>query len=117
MHTSRGLATCILSLLLLLPARPPACLPACLPVGCLLLQGIRMCKYLFPPLVWLVDRTPGLRGRGLGLRLPSPLLRYITFKLTQVCEWGEWCVVTAKVARAGGWVADWKEEPGRSEQS
>ena len=64
------------------------CLPACLPVWCFLLQGIRLCKYIFPPLVWLVDRTPGLRGRGLGLRLPSPLLRYVTFKLTQVGESG-----------------------------
>jgi hypothetical protein len=34
--------------------------------------------------VWVVDRLPGLKGRGLGLRLPSPLLRYIAFKFTMV---------------------------------
>lgn len=45
-------------------------------------------KYLFPPLVRLVDRTPLLRGHGLGMRLPSPLLRYITFKFSKV----GWCV-------------------------
>lgn len=57
-------------------------------------QGMALFKYLFPPLVWLVDRTPFLRGHGLGMRLPSPLLRYITFKFSMVgwllgssCSW------------------------------
>ena len=51
------------------------------------LQGLIPCKYLLPPLTWLLDRTPGLRGRGIGLRLPSPLLRYLAFKLTQARRW------------------------------
>ncbi|KAI7841938.1 hypothetical protein COHA_004465 [Chlorella ohadii] len=45
--------------------------------------GMLPFKYLFPPLVWLVDRIPLLRGHGLGMRLPSPLLRYITFKFSK----------------------------------
>lgn len=49
---------------------------------------MRPCSRIFPPLVWLLDRLPGLRGRGMGLRLPSPLLRYVTFKFTQVCGGG-----------------------------
>ncbi|KAL4859312.1 Dolichyl-diphosphooligosaccharide--protein glycosyltransferase subunit [Chlorella vulgaris] len=44
--------------------------------------GLRPCVWIFPALVWVVDRLPGLKGRGLGLRLPSPLLRYIAFKFT-----------------------------------
>lgn len=47
-------------------------------------QGLRPCKHIFPKIVWLLDRTPWLRGCGMGLRLPSPLLRYITFKFTMV---------------------------------
>ena len=53
------------------------------------LQGMALFKYLFPPLVRLVDRTPLLRGHGLGMRLPSPLLRYITFKFSKVGGWVE----------------------------
>jgi hypothetical protein len=45
--------------------------------------GMLPFKYLFPPLVRLLDRTPLLRGHGLGMRLPSPLLRYITFKFSK----------------------------------
>ena len=55
--------------------------------GCLL-QGVVPCKYLFPPLVWLLDRTPFLRHLGMGMRLPSPLLRYITFKFSMVGSGG-----------------------------
>lgn len=44
--------------------------------------GLRWCTRALPAVVWLLDRLPGLRGRGMGLRLPSPLLRYITFKFT-----------------------------------
>lgn len=44
--------------------------------------GLRWCLWALPSAVWLLDRIPGLRGRGMGLRLPSPLLRYITFKFT-----------------------------------
>ncbi|KAL4458518.1 hypothetical protein ABPG75_013383 [Micractinium tetrahymenae] len=44
--------------------------------------GLRWCTWAMPAAVWLLDRTPGLRGRGMGMRLPSPLLRYITFKFT-----------------------------------
>lgn len=47
-------------------------------------QGMVPCKYLFPPLVRLLDRTPWLRNLGMGMRLPSPLLRYITFKFSMV---------------------------------
>eukprot|EP00887_Chlorella_sp_A99_P006357 scaffold3.g6357.t1 len=43
--------------------------------------GMRPFKYIMPAAVWLVDRLAP--GRGLGLRLPSPLLRYITFRFAQ----------------------------------
>ncbi len=43
-------------------------------------QALRPFKYLMPPIARAAD---ALRpGTGLGLRLPSPLLRYVAFKLS-----------------------------------
>ena len=41
--------------------------------------AVRPCKYLMPWATAVVDRLRP--GAGLGLRLPSPILRWITFKL------------------------------------
>ncbi|KFM23313.1 Lysosomal acid lipase/cholesteryl ester hydrolase [Auxenochlorella protothecoides] len=43
-------------------------------------RTIAACKWLMPWAARLMDLV--LPGRGLGLRLPSPFLRYVTFKLT-----------------------------------
>jgi hypothetical protein len=42
----------------------------------------RVCAYLLPMVTRLVDWL--WPGRGFGLRLPTPLLRYLTFKLSVV---------------------------------
>lgn len=77
-----------LATLLLFSSSAVAHLPSPLPVDALPphtqiptpKQTIAACKWLMPWAARLMDLA--LPGRGIGLRLPSPFLRYVTFKLT-----------------------------------